>query len=379
MATYQSPWETDETRAFRKTIRAFIDAEFVPHQARWREQGHADPGVWVKAGAVGMLLPDFPLECGGGGGTFAHEAVVIEELARAGVHFAANIQSIVARYLLVYGSAAQKRWLPRIAAGELVTAIAMTEPSAGSDLNAVRTVARRDGDHYVLNGSKTFITNGLQAGLVCIALKTDPKAVGPRAISLLFVETKDLPGYRVGRPLEKVGRHGQDTCELFLEDVRVPVENLLVAEGKGLAQMMDQLPYERLSIAVGALATAEEAIVLTAKYVKERIAFNKPLFEQQNTRMVLAECKTEAQIGRVFVDNCIQQILAGQLDSPTASMAKYWLTEAECRIVDKCVQLHGGYGYVNDYLIARMWADSRVERIYGGANELMKELIAWSL
>jgi acyl-CoA dehydrogenase len=267
-----------------------------------------------------------------------------------------------------------------MARGELVAAIAMTEPDAGSDLQGIRATARRDGDHYVVNGSKTFITNGSHAGLICMAAKTDPSIAGPRALSLIMIETKDLTGYRVGRTLEKVGRHGLDTCELFFDGVRVPAENLLgSAEGKGFFQMMDQLPYERLQVAVSAVAVAERAISITIEHVKQRVAFGKPLIDLQNTRFKLAECKTEVHVGRVFLDNCIERFIAGRLDAVTAAMAKYWLTDCQCRVVDECVQLHGGYGYMEEYPIARMWADSRPQRIYAGANEIMKEVIGWSL
>jgi acyl-CoA dehydrogenase len=379
--TYDSPWMGDDVRMFRKTVRQFVQDEFAPYQARWREQHHADAEAWTKAGGIGMLLSDVPQEYGGGGGSFAHEAVVLEELARAGVHFGSSIQSIVARYILIYGSAEQKHnWLPRMARGQVVGAIAMTEPAAGSDLLGIQTVARREGDHYVINGSKTFISNGSRAGLICLAVKTDPKAAGPKGISLILVETNGLPGYRAGRPIEKVGRHGQDVCELFFDDVRVPAASLLgPAEGKGYFQMIDQLPYERLAVSVAAVATAERAVELTTQYVKDRTVSGKPLIEYQNTRMKLAECKTEAQVGRVFLDSCIERFIAGQLDPVTAAMAKYWVTEREFRIVDECVQLHGGYGYMTEYPIARMWADSRVQRIYAGTNEIMKEMIAWSL
>ncbi len=378
---YQSPWVTDEVALFRASVRRFLQEELAPQQPRWRAQHHADLDAWTRAGAVGLLLPDVPAEYGGAGGTFAHEAVVIDELARAGVHFASSIQSIVAHYVLSYGSEAQKRaWLPRLARGELVAAVAMTEPGAGSDLQGLKTTARREGDQYVVDGSKTFITNAFHASLLCLAVKTDPKAAGPKGISLLVFEPRGLPGYRVGQPLEKVGRHAQDTCELFFDDLRVPAASLLgPAEGKGFFQMMDQLPYERLSVAVAAAATAERALEVTTQYVKDRKAFGKPLLEFQNTRMKLAECRTDAQVGRVFLDGCIQRHLAGQLDPVTAAMAKYWLTEREFEIVDECVQLHGGYGYMAEYPIARMWTDCRVERIYAGTNEIMKELIAWSL
>jgi acyl-CoA dehydrogenase len=374
-------WMTEEMRIFRKMVRKFVTHELAPHQSRWAEQGRPDAEAWNKAGKVGLLLPDVPEEYGGGGGTFASEAVIVDELARAGVHFGAGIQSIVAHYILSYGSEEQKyRWLPRMANGELVGAIAMTEFDAGSDVQAIKTSALREGDQYVINGSKTFITNGWHAGLVCLAVRTDPKATGPKALSLLMLETKNLPGYRVGRSLRKIGRHAQDTCELFFDAVRVPVTNLLgPGEGRGLFQMMDQLSYERLSIGVSAVAAAEHAVDITTRYVKERKAFGKPLLDLQNTRFKLAECKTEAHIGRIFVDHCIQQFIAGRLDATHAAMAKYWLTDCQCRIIDECVQLHGGYGYMQEYPIASMWADSRVQRIYAGSNEIMKEIVGTSL
>jgi len=377
----ESPWMNDDSRQFRATARRFIENEFAPQQPRWRQQLRPDADAWTKAGAIGLLLTDIPPEYGGGGGTFAHEAVMLEELAYAGVHFGSSIQSTVAHYILAYGSEEQKRkWLPRMALGELVAAIAMSEPAAGSDLQAIRTTARRDGDHYVINGSKTFITNGLHASLLCLAVKTDATAASWKGLSLIIVETAGLSGYRVGRPLEKVGMHAQDTCELYFDNARVPASNLLgPAESRGFSQMMEQLPYERLGVGVSAVATAERAVAITINYAKERTAFSKPLIDFQNTRFTLAQCKTEAYIGRVFIDRCIEQFLAGQLDEITTAMAKYWLTERECHIVDECVQLHGGYGYMMEYPIARMWADSRVHRIYAGTNEIMKEVIAWSL
>jgi alkylation response protein AidB-like acyl-CoA dehydrogenase len=368
-------------RMFRDNVRAFIAKEFVPQQARWRAQHGPDADAWLKAARAGLLLSDVPEADGGGGGTFAHECVVLEELARAGVHFGSQVHTTVAHYILAYGTEEQKRrWLPRMGRGELVGAIAMTEPGAGSDLQAIQTLARREGDEYAISGSKTFITNGMRAGLVCVAARTNPKTVGMRAISLIVVETDGLAGYRAGRPLEKVGMHQQDTCELFFDSVRVPAANLLgPSEGRGFAQLMEQLPYERLQIAVGAVAMAEQAVEITTRYVKERKAFGKPLLDLQNTRFKLAECKTRAQVGRVFLDSCIERYLAGRLDETSTAMAKYWLTEMQCRIVDECVQLHGGYGYMTEYPIARMWADARVQRIYAGSNEIMKELIAWSL
>ncbi|HEX8164418.1 MAG TPA: acyl-CoA dehydrogenase family protein [Beijerinckiaceae bacterium] len=370
-----------ELRLFRRTVRRFVEKEFAPHQARWREQHEPDAEAWAAAGQAGLLLPGVPEEYGGGGGTVAHEIVVAEELARACIPFGSGIQCIVARYILSYGSDEQKRrWLPAMAAGELVAAIAMSEPGAGSDLSAIATTARRDGETYVINGQKTFISNGRHAGLVCLAAKTDTRVAAMKGTSMIVVETKDLAGYRVGRSLEKVGMHGQDTCELFFDDVRVPAANLLgSAEGQGFFQMMEQLPYERLAIGAAAVAAAEEAVAITARYVKERMSAGRALIEFQNTRFRLAECMTEARIGRVFLDHCVERFLAGSLDEVASAMAKYWLTEAQCRIVDECVQLHGGYGYMTEYPIARMWADSRVQRIYAGTNEIMKEMIACAL
>jgi acyl-CoA dehydrogenase len=371
----------DDVRMFRETVAQFVDKEFAPQQPRWREQRGPDADAWARAGRAGILLADLPEEYGGGGGSFAHEAVVLEELARAGVHFGSAIQSTVSHYILAYGTEEQKRrWLPGLARGEHVAAIAMSEPGAGSDLQAIKTSARREADDYVINGSKTFITNGARATLVCLAAKTNPKVIGMRGISLIILETKDLAGYRVGRPLEKVGMHAQDTVELFFDSVRVPAGNLLGGhEGRGFGQMMEQLPYERLQIAVGAVAMAEQAVALTTQYVKERKAFGKPLLDLQNTRFKLAECRTRVQVGRVFLDSCIARFLAGTLDEPSTAMAKYWLTEMQCAVIDDCLQLHGGYGYMTEYPIARMWTDSRVQRIYAGSNEIMKELIAWSL
>lgn len=377
---YESPWMNEELTLFRKSVRHFIAEEFVPRQAQWREQHRPDPETWLAIGKAGILLPDIPQKYGGGDGTFAHETVVNEELAYAGVHFGSSIQSIVGHYILSYGTEEQKlRWLPRMGRGELVAAIAMTEPGAGSDLAGVKTSAVRDGNHFILNGSKTFITNGWHANLVCVAVKTDPTASGLKGISLVVVETQGLKGYRAGHPFDKVGMNQLDTCELFFDDVRIPVSNLLGVEGNGFSQMVQQLPYERLTIGAVAVASAERAVAITTKYVKERMAFGKALIEFQNTRFKLAQCSTEAYIGRVFLDHCIQRFLVGQCDAVTAARAKYWLTESQCRIIDECVQLHGGYGYMNEYPIARMWTDSRVQRIYAGTNEIMKELIGWAL
>ncbi len=371
----------EELEMFRSSIARFIGREFTPHQERWRTQRQPDPEAWTKAGEAGMLLVDLPEDYGGGGGTFVHEAIVAEELAKAGVNFASYLQDGVAHYILNYGSEAQKqRLLPRLAAGELVAAIALTEPGNGSDLLGIRTTAKRVGDEYLINGSKTFITNGSLMSLICLAVKTDPAAPPMRGLSMLLVETEGLAGFHRGKPLEKVGMHGQDTCEAFFDDVRVPASCLLGAkEGQGFAQVMERMVYERLAIGVIAVATMETAVRLTSDYVKERMAYGKPLMDLQNTRMKLAECATKARIGRVFVDDCVARYVAGRLDPATAAQAKYWLTDSECEVADECVQLHGGYGYMEEYAIARIWADSRVHRIYGGANEVMKEVIAWSL
>ena len=381
MTAHEPSWTTDDVRSFRTMVRQFIQQQFVPHQARWREQHRPDPEAWAAAGRAGLLLAAVPEQYGGGGGTFAHDAVVLEELARAGVDFASSIQSVVGNYVLAYGTGEQKqKWLPRLADGTLVGAIAMTEAGAGSDLQGIRTTARREHNCYVINGSKTFITNGCNAGLVCLAVKTNTTASPMRSLSLIIVETRNLDGYHVGRSLEKVGMHAQDTCEMFFDEVRVPEQNLLGgAEGRGLSQMMEQLPYERLTVAVSAIATAERAVAITTKHAKERSAFGKPLMDFQNTRFKLAECRTEAHVGRVFLDHCIARFIAGDLDDVTTAMAKYWLTDAECRIVDECLQLHGGYDYMTEYPIARMWTDSRVQRIYAGTNEIMKEVIGASL
>lgn len=378
---YVSPWINEEIQLFRKNVRRFIQEEFVPHEARWREQHRVDSDAWTKAGEVGILLTDVPEEYGGGGGNYCHEAVVTEELCAAGVHFGHGVHSIAAHYILDYGTDDQKRaWLPRMAAGDLIGSIAMTEPVAGSDLQNIKTSAKRQGECLLINGSKTFITNGWHTNLIVLAVKTGEAGAGAKGISLVVVETEGLSGYRVGRTLEKVGMHGQDTCELFFDDIRVPARNLLGGEeGRGFYQMMEQLPYERMGVAVGATATTEQAVAITTKHCKERKAFGKTLLEFQNTRFKLAECKAQAHIMRVFLDNCIERLNAGKLDAPTAAMAKYWLTERECAIIDECVQLHGGYGYMMEYPITRMWADSRVQRIYAGTNEIMKELIARSL
>jgi acyl-CoA dehydrogenase len=382
MPAYKSPWMTDDLEIFRKSVRQFLQQEFVPNDPHWRAQHHVDRDAWEKAGAMGLLLTDVPESLGGGGGTFAWETVVAEELAYADISsFGSTVQSIVAHYVLAYGSDEQKqKWLPGMAQGRLVGAIGMTEPAAGSDLQGIKTTAIRRGDCYVINGSKTFITNGWHADLVCLAAKTDPAQRGAKAISLIMVETRDLAGYRVGRTLEKLGQHGQDTSELFFDDVEVPAANLLGGvEGRGFAQMMEQLPYERTLVAVSSVGAMERAVEVTVKHAKERQLFGGRLIDLQGPRFALAECQTEAHIGRVFLDSCIERLMAGTLDTATAAMAKWWLTDKQFAIADACLQLHGGYGYMVEYPIARIWADSRVQRIYAGANEVMKELIARAL
>jgi len=370
-----------ELALFRDAVRRFVETELVPHEARWREQQHVDRDAWRKAGDLGLLLCAVPAELGGVGADMRYEAVVYEELARGGaMGFGKHVHEIVAHYLVGYGTPEQQqRWLPKMASGESIAAIAMSEPGAGSDLQGIRTRAVKDGDHYVVNGSKTFISNGHIADLVLLVCKTDPQA-GARGTSLLMIETPELPGFRRGRILDKIGQKAQDTAELFFDDVRVPVSNRLGAEeGRGFAQLMQQLPFERTIIAVSAVAVIERAVELTAAYVKDRRAFGKALIEMQNTRFKLAECKTIARVARVFVDDCVRQLMEGTMDATTASMAKWWTTEMQCQVVDECLQLFGGYGYMLDFPIAQMYADSRVQKIYGGTNEIMKELIARSL
>jgi acyl-CoA dehydrogenase len=377
---YSSPWMDAELAMFRETASRFIEAEMVPHEDEWRKQQNVGKEIWRKAGAMGLLCTDVSADYGGMGGDFRHEAVVYEELARRGLSgFGQGVHSICAHYLLNHGTLEQKqRFLPRMARGELIGAIGMTEPSAGSDLKGLKTRAALDGDSYVVNGSKIFITNGYLAELIALVVKTKPGS-GSAGTSILLVETKDLPGYRVGRILDKMGLKSQDTAELFFENVRVPVSNLLGgAEGQGFYQLMGDLPYERALIAVVGVAAMEGALEQTIRYVKDRKAFGKSVAEFQNTKFKLAEIATKTRIARVFVDDCISRIVAGKLDTVTASMAKYWITETQQEVLDECVQLHGGYGYMNEYLVCRMFADARVQRIYGGTNEIMKELISRS-
>jgi acyl-CoA dehydrogenase len=379
-------WSNDELEMLRDTVRRFFAEEVAPHEQRWDKQQHVDRALWSKAGEIGLLCPSVPEQYGGAGGDFRHEAVIFEEQAYANnTSFGLHVHSgIGAHYFVNYGTEEQKkRYLPKMASGEFICAIAMTEPGTGSDLQGVKTRAQRingeRGDEYVINGAKTFISNGHMADLILLVAKTDPTQ-GAKGISLIVIETRDLPGFKRGRVLEKLGQHGQDTSELFFDDVRVPTSNLLGEhEGQGFIQLMQQLPQERLIVGVAAVAVMEKAVELTTQYVKERQAFGKPLFELQNTRFTLAECKTETQIARTFIDDCIAKHVKGELDNATASMAKWWCSQKQCEIVDKCLQLFGGYGYMMEYPIAKMYADARVQKIYGGANELMKELIARSM
>jgi len=373
----------DDVVILERSIGKFLD-ERAPEAraAKWRDDGMVERAMWREAGEAGLLCLGLPHEYGGGGGDFRHEAILNEQLARRGLNgFAVALHNaIVAPYVFHYGSEEQKaRWLPMMASGALVGAIAMTEPGTGSDLQAVRTVARKDGNHYLLSGQKTFISNGQSADLVVVVAKTDP-ALGAKGISLIVVVTAEAEGFRRGRNLDKLGFEMQDTSELFFDDVRVPTANLLgPVEGQGFAQLMQQLPQERLTIAVAGVATMERALDETLRYVKERKAFGQRLIDFQNTQFKLAECKTEAEIARVFVDRLIGLHLEGKLDAAAASMAKYWVTDLENKVVDACLQMFGGYGYMSEYPIARMYRDSRVQRIYGGANEIMKALIARTL
>ncbi|MFE6925511.1 acyl-CoA dehydrogenase family protein [Nocardia sp. NPDC057663] len=381
MAANRSSWMNEDLDALRDLARAFMAKELAPNIDKYREQHHVDRDLWNKAGEVGLLCLSIPEEYGGGGGTFAHEAVLMEEQARVvDTSWGVSLHNgIVAHYLLAYGTEEQKQqWLPKMASGEVVGAIAMTEPGTGSDLQAVKAKAIRDGDEYVINGSKTFITNGAQADLIILVAKTDPTQ-GAAGVSLVLVEA-DRAGFRRGRVLDKIGQKGQDTSELFFEDVRVPVTNLLgTQEGQGFVQLMQQLPQERLIVSLGAVAGMEVALDHTLRYTKEREAFGRPVFGFQNTKFKLAEVATEARIARVFIDDCVEKHIRGELDIPTVAMAKWWTTDRAMQIADTCLQLFGGYGYMNEYPIARMWVDNRVQLIYAGTNEIMKEIIARSL
>jgi acyl-CoA dehydrogenase len=371
---------TPEHETFRDSVRRFLEAEVKPHDERWQEQGYADRAVWKKAGDNGFLCMSMPEEFGGSGADKLFSMVLIEEQARInnsslgwGLH-----SEIVAPYLLNYGSDALKRkYLPKMAAGEMIGAIAMSEPGAGSDLQAIKTTALRKGGGFVLNGSKTFITNGWNCDLVIVVAKTDP-AKGAKGTSLVVVDTA-MKGFEKGKRLKKMGLKGQDTAELFFDNVEVPAENLLGQENNGFIYLMQELPWERMQIAIGAAAKSEAALGWTIAYVNERKAFGKPVAGFQNTRFKLAEVATEVQVMRVFVDRCMELLLAKKLDTATASMAKYWASDMENKIIDECLQLHGGYGFMWEFPIAQAYVDARVQRIYGGTNEIMKEVISRSL
>lgn len=374
--------DPEEIEAVRELARTYFTKEVVPSADDHRAQGHPNRDLYARAGELGLLGMSIPEAYGGGGGTFAHEAVLIEEQGRSGdtsMGFAVDI-GIVAHYLLAYATEEQKKeWLPKVCSGEWVLSIAMTEPGTGSDLQAISTRAVRDGDDYVISGAKTFISNGILCDAVIIAARTGDEGAG--GLSLIVAEVDDdTPGFSRGRNLDKMGQKGQDTAELFFDELRVPAANLLGGvEGKGFYQLMAQLPQERLITAIIAQAAIEKAVDLTVEYTKSRKAFGAPLMALQNTRFELAELTTIARIGRVFLDDCIAKHVTGELDAVEASMAKYWISDRASEVADRCLQLFGGYGYINEYPIARIYTDVRVLRILAGANEVMKELIARSL
>ncbi|MEO9612924.1 MAG: acyl-CoA dehydrogenase family protein [Nitratireductor sp.] len=382
LALPKPAWADEEVTMLYDMATKFLEAEIAPHYEAFEKAEIVDRASWEKAGANGLLCASMPEDYGGAGGTYAHESAIIEAISHVGVDgFGIALHnSIVAPYIAHYGSDEQKqKWLPKMASGELIGAIAMTEPGAGSDLQGVKTRAEKDGNHYRINGSKTFITNGQLANLIIVVAKTDPEK-GAKGTSLIVVETDEVEGFERGRNLDKIGLKSNDTSELFFNDMRVPTANLLGhEEGQGFVQLMQQLPQERLQIGGSAIAMAERALALTIDYVKERGAFGRKVIDFQNTQFKLAELKTEVTIGRVFYNDCVARHVDGGLDPVTASMAKYWLSDLQGKVVDECLQLHGGYGYMNEYPIARMYRDARVQRIYGGTNEIMKLLIGRSL
>jgi alkylation response protein AidB-like acyl-CoA dehydrogenase len=374
---------TEEHRLFRDAFKHFLEKEVVPYYEQWEKDGIVSREMWLKAGQQGFLGLAVPEEYGGAGvDDFRYSAIMAEEAARAGVVSAGMViglhNDIILPYFLAYTNEEQKqRWLPGMCSGELITAIAMTEPDTGSDLAAIRTTAERRGDYYLLNGQKTFISNGIIGDIVIVVAKTDP-ALRHKGISLLVVE-RDMEGFKRGRKLDKVGLKAQDTAELSFEDVKVPVTNLLGEEGKGFSYLMRQLAQERLSVGVSAVAACETALEITLEYCKERTAFGQPIGSFQNSRFKLAEMKTEIEIARVFIDRCIEELNDGNLTPETAAMAKWWTSDLQKRVVDQCVQLHGGYGYMLEYPIARAYLDARVQSIYAGTNEIMKEIIGRSM
>ena len=381
LETHSRTTYTAEHEAFRQTVRAWLQKEAVPHIARWDEAGIVDKDIWLKGGEIGMLCPTVPEEYGGLGLDFGYNAVIDEEVSYAGTPLGFSLQSdIVVNYLISYGSEEQKReWLPKMVSGEVVTAIAMTEPGTGSDLQAIRTTARKDGNHYVINGSKTYITNGQNADLILVCAKTDTD-VQPawKGVSIILVEA-NREGFKRGRNLDKIGQDAADTSELFFEDVRVPMTNCLGEEGKGFIYLMSELPQERLSIAVGTQASAQRAFDDTVAFTKDRKAFGKTVFDFQNTRFTLADLKSKLQVGWAHLDWAIARHLRRELTPEEGAAAKLWHTELQWEVMDKCLQLHGGAGYMNEYPIARAWRAARVTRIFGGTNEIMKELIGRKL
>ena len=373
---HRHPWMDEGIEAFREQAKRYIAKELVPHLDDWRRQGFIPREVWRPFGELGFLLPEMPEAYGGAGANLAYQLVVQDELARAEVPANSAVHTIAAHYILDYGTEEQKqRWLPRLASGEMLAGIALTEPGCGSDLKALRTKASKDGNGYVMDGAKTFITNGFTANLLVVAVRTGEP--GSSGVSLVVLETENLSGFRVGRRLEKLGQHASDTAELFLDGVHLKANQLLGGqEGQGFRQLMSQLPYERLLLAVPAAAVIERAVELTVEYTKDRKAFGQSVFDFQNTRFKLAECATLAHVVRSFVNDCIQRLLDGTLDDEAAYMAKWWCTEQQGKVTDECLQLFGGYGYMAEYPIARLYADARIQRIYGGTTEIMKDLIA---
>jgi acyl-CoA dehydrogenase len=376
---HRHPWMDEDIEAFREQVRRYLDGELVPHLDGWRRQGYIPREVWRPFGELGFMLPELTEEYGGAGATLAYQLVVQDELAKAEIPANTAVHTIAAHYILDYGTEAQKRrWLPKLASGEMLAGIALTEPGCGSDLKSLRTRAKREGDEYVIDGAKTFITNGFTANLLVVAVRTGD--AGSRGVSLVVLETENLPGFSVGRRLEKLGQHASDTAELFFDRIRVPAANLIgEKEGDGFIQLMSQLPYERLLLCVPAAAVIERAVALTVEYTQQRKAFGQTVASFQNTRFKLAECATIAHVVRTFVNDCTQRLLDGTLDDEAAYMAKWWCSEQQCKVTDECLQLFGGYGYMVEYPIARLYADSRVQRIYGGTTEIMKDLIARKL